>query len=111
MPTGVYISDNIFLKVVSTLIFFIIVFSEVDVVPNVKKKAPEITGARYVYNIAIALRAPNGVCMPPPCFILNLFYHVLQIWGIILKFPNYSLNNSLGCREVSTKRVPLHSHT
>jgi len=52
--------------------------------PDGKKKAPEITGARYVYNIAIALRAPIGVCMPPPCFIEYLFCHVLQIWDQIL---------------------------
>jgi len=56
--------------------------------PDDKKKAPEITGARYVYNIAIALRAPIGVCMPPPNFIEYLFCHILQIWDQILKFPN-----------------------
>jgi len=47
--------------------------------PDDKKKAPEITGARYVYNIAIALRAPTGVCVPPPNIIEYSAFHEPQI--------------------------------
>jgi len=43
------------------------------------KKAPDKTGAWYINYIAIALRAPIGVCMPPPCIIDQFLCHAVQI--------------------------------